>query len=108
MAGLGAVLVVNGRLDGLWLALVGWFLAGTAASERAHGVMNTRLAGLAAVPADARSATAVRDVARLLPPDGVLAIVTPADEILRRSIGPAGLVIVRPDGRVVRVGDRDR
>lgn len=156
VAGLGAVLLVNGRLDGLWLVLVGWFLAGTAVSERAQGVMIARLAGLVAadvmrrkpylasgwwtvdalveqlvgpggppapefpvvdfhgkpigwlaladlvtVPADARSATAVRDVARPLRPDGVLGIDTPADEILRRSIGPAGLVVVQPDGRVV-------
>jgi len=61
------------------------------------------LAGLAAVPADARASTAVRDVVRPLPPDGVVAVGTPAGEILRRPIGPAGLVVVQPDGRAVGV-----
>lgn len=48
LAGLAVVLVVNGRWDGLWLALVGWFLTTTAAAERAHGVLVARLAGLRA------------------------------------------------------------
>ncbi|MFC5238302.1 site-2 protease family protein, partial [Pseudonocardia zijingensis] len=48
VAGLGVLLLFNGRLDGLWLVLVGWFLTGAAAGERVHGVMTERLAGLVA------------------------------------------------------------
>lgn len=158
VAGLGAVLAVNGRLDGLWLVLVGWFLAGTAASERAHGVMTERLAGLvatdvmrrepyfapgwwtvralveqltgpggppvgefpvvdfhgkpigwltlsdlAAVPSAVRPTTVVRDVVRPMRPDGVVGVDTPAEEALRRPLGPGGLVVVQPDGRAVGV-----
>jgi len=46
LAGLGFLLVLNGRWDGLWLALVGWFLAGTAGAERTRGMLVDRLAGL--------------------------------------------------------------
>ncbi|MGD9529383.1 MAG: site-2 protease family protein, partial [Pseudonocardia sp.] len=65
LAGLGAILAVTGRLDGLWLVLVGWFIAGSAAAESdaadaAQG--SARLAGLRV--ADAMSAPATP------PPDG--------------------------------------
>jgi Zn-dependent protease len=48
VAGMGVLLLVNGRLDGLWLVLVGWFLTGAAAGERVQGIMTERLAGLVA------------------------------------------------------------
>lgn len=35
LAGTGILLALHGRLDGLWLLLVGWFLAGSASAERA-------------------------------------------------------------------------
>lgn len=158
VAAVGVLLLVNGRLDGLWLVLVGWFLTGAAAGERVQGIMTERLTGLVAadvmrpepyfaagwwtvgalvdqllepaappvavfpvvdfhgrpigwltladlvaVPLDARPATAVRDVVRPLRPDGVVGVDTPAVEVLRRSIDPAGLVVTQPDGRAVGV-----
>lgn len=158
VAGLGVLLLLNGRLDGLWLVLVGWFLTGAAAGERVQGIMTERLAGLVAsdvmrrepyfapgwwtvgalvdqllgpaappvevfpvvdfqgrpigwltladlvaVPLDARPATAVRDVVRPLRPDGVVGVDTPAVEVLRRPVDPAGLVVTQPDGRAVGV-----
>jgi CBS domain-containing protein len=158
VAGIGVLLLVNGRLDGLWLVLVGWFLTGASARERVQGIMTERLTGLvdadvtrrepylapgwwtvgalvdqllgpaappvdvfpvvdfqgrpigwltladlAAVPLDARPATAVRDVVRPLRPDGVVGVDTPAVEVLRRSAEPAGLVVTQPDGRAVGV-----
>jgi Zn-dependent protease len=166
VVGLGVVFVVDGRLDGLWLVLIGWFLTGVAAGERVHGVMVERLAGLvaadlmrrepyfapswwtvqalvdrlvgpdapavaefavvdfqgrptgwltladlAAVPAAGRSTTVVRDVVRPLPPDGIVGVDTPAEEVLRRPVGRGGLVVVQPDGRavgVIGVGDLRR
>ncbi|HLU56100.1 MAG TPA: site-2 protease family protein [Pseudonocardia sp.] len=48
VAGLGVLLLLNGRLDGLWLVLVGWFLTGAAAGERVQGITAERLAGLTA------------------------------------------------------------
>jgi Zn-dependent protease/CBS domain-containing protein len=59
------------------------------------------LADLAAVPATDRPATAVRAVARPMPADGVVGVDTPVEEVLRRPVGPAGLAVVQPDGRVV-------
>ncbi|MGE3289236.1 MAG: site-2 protease family protein [Pseudonocardia sp.] len=46
LAGLGALLAVRGRLDGLWLVLVGWFIAGSAAAESDASEVSARLAGL--------------------------------------------------------------
>ncbi|HXT46211.1 MAG TPA: hypothetical protein VN748_19200 [Pseudonocardiaceae bacterium] len=40
------MLALHGHLDGLWLLLVGWFLAGSASAERAAAVVVGRLAGL--------------------------------------------------------------
>jgi CBS domain-containing protein len=40
------LLALHGRLDGLWLLLVGWFLAGSASAERATAIVVERLAGL--------------------------------------------------------------
>lgn len=48
LAVLGFVLVLRGRWDGLWVMLVGWFLAGTAVSEAAHETLVSRLAGMTA------------------------------------------------------------
>lgn len=48
LAGLGMLLLLNGRWDGLWLMLVGWFLAGTAAAERVQAVVAGQLEGLTA------------------------------------------------------------
>ncbi|MFC5238215.1 peptidase, partial [Pseudonocardia zijingensis] len=61
------------------------------------------LADLAAVSVDARPSTAVREVVRPLPQDGIVGVDTPAGEVLRRSIGPAGLVVTQADGRAVGV-----
>lgn len=46
LAGTGVLLALHGRLDGLWLVLVGWFLAGSATAERAATIVAGRLAGL--------------------------------------------------------------
>jgi Zn-dependent protease len=46
LAGTGIVLALHGRLDGLWLLLVGWFCAGSASAERATAIVVGRLAGL--------------------------------------------------------------
>jgi Zn-dependent protease len=46
LAGTGILLALHGRLDGLWLLLVGWFLAGSASAERAAAIVAGRLAGL--------------------------------------------------------------
>ncbi|GEL20373.1 site-2 protease family protein [Pseudonocardia asaccharolytica] len=46
LAGLGILLVLGGRGDGLWLLLVGWFLAGVAAGERRHEMVAGQVAGL--------------------------------------------------------------
>jgi CBS domain-containing protein len=46
LAGTGVLLALHGRLDGLWLLLVGWFLAGSASAERAAAIITGRLAGL--------------------------------------------------------------
>ena len=46
LAGTGILLALHGRLDGLWLLLVGWFLAGSASAERAANIVAGRLAGL--------------------------------------------------------------
>jgi Zn-dependent protease len=43
LAGIGFLLVLNDRWDGLWLMLVGWFLAGTASAERVHHLYAARL-----------------------------------------------------------------
>jgi Zn-dependent protease len=45
LAGIGFLLVLNDRWDGLWLMLVGWFLAGTASAERVHHLYAARLKG---------------------------------------------------------------
>jgi len=46
LAGTGVLLALHGRLDGLWLLLVGWFLSGSATAERAATIVMGRLAGL--------------------------------------------------------------
>ena len=46
LAGTGVLLALHGRLDGLWLLLVGWFLSGSASAERAATIIAGRLAGL--------------------------------------------------------------
>jgi Zn-dependent protease/CBS domain-containing protein len=46
LAGTGILLALHGRLDGLWLLLVGWFLAGSASAEHAAAIVAGRLAGL--------------------------------------------------------------
>ncbi|HJT02257.1 MAG TPA: site-2 protease family protein [Pseudonocardiaceae bacterium] len=46
LAGTGVLLALHGRLDGLWLLLVGWFLSGSASAERAATIVAERLAGL--------------------------------------------------------------
>lgn len=46
LAGTGILLALHGRLDGLWLLVVGWFLSGSASAERAATIVTERLAGL--------------------------------------------------------------
>ncbi|WP_214370533.1 site-2 protease family protein [Pseudonocardia sp. H11422] len=48
LAGLGFLLALNGRWDGLWLLIVGWFLTGAATTERMHEVLAGRVEGLRA------------------------------------------------------------
>jgi Zn-dependent protease len=57
LAGTGILLALRGRPDGLWLLLVGWFLAGSASAERASAIVVARLAGMRV--ADAMSAPPV-------------------------------------------------
>jgi hypothetical protein len=45
LAGVGFLLVLNDRWDGLWLVLVGWFLTGTASAEGTHNRLAARLRG---------------------------------------------------------------
>ena len=47
LAGAG-VLTFSGRWDELWLALVGWFLTGSAATERMHASLTEGLESLRA------------------------------------------------------------
>jgi hypothetical protein len=49
-AALGLLMTLNGRWDGLWLVIVGWFLTGAAAGERARAVVVQQLEGLTAAP----------------------------------------------------------
>lgn len=42
----GAVLLLRGMWDGLWLALIGWVLAGSAGAELARATATERLGGL--------------------------------------------------------------
>lgn len=48
LAGVGVLMTLVGRLDGIWLVLVGWFLAGSAMVEGRTAVATDRLAGLTA------------------------------------------------------------
>jgi Zn-dependent protease len=56
LAGIGTLLVLTGRLDGLWLALIGWFLAGSAVAEQRTSATSTALHGVH--PADVMSTPA--------------------------------------------------
>lgn len=47
VAGAGLLLVVADQRDGLWLALVGWFLARSASEERMSTTVLEGLVGLA-------------------------------------------------------------
>lgn len=77
LAGFGVVLAVTGRFDGLWLVLVGWFIAGSSTGERAHATIVETLAGLT-----------VGDVMSTAP------VVIPdrwsVQEVLRHLAGPEG------------------
>ncbi len=48
LAGGGVLLIFAGRWDGLWLVLVGWFLAGSAVGERMHAALAEGVGGLRA------------------------------------------------------------
>lgn len=51
LAALGLLMTVNGRWDGLWLVIVGWFLTGSAAGERAYVAFAEEVKGLTAADA---------------------------------------------------------
>lgn len=46
LAGIGLFQALDGRWDGLWLVLVGWFVASAAAGESARALMGSRVAGV--------------------------------------------------------------
>jgi Zn-dependent protease/predicted transcriptional regulator len=46
MVGFGVMLAMTGRLDGLWLAMIGWFIAGSAAAERTVARTSASLNGV--------------------------------------------------------------
>jgi CBS domain-containing protein len=46
LAGLGLLMALGGRWDGVWLVIVGWFLTGAATGERAHAAAAEHLQGL--------------------------------------------------------------
>jgi len=54
LAALGLLMTLNGRWDGLWLVIVGWFLTGSAAGERAYAAIAEELDGLTAADAMTR------------------------------------------------------
>jgi Zn-dependent protease/CBS domain-containing protein len=98
LAGVGIVLALNGRLDGLWLALIGWFVAGTAWTEGTTGMVLDRLGGLRA--ADVMSApagnapgwwTVEAFVEHLLGDDGPRHRFFPVEEIDGRFVGVVSL-----------------
>jgi Zn-dependent protease len=110
LAGLGIFLVLTGRWDGLWLALVGWFITGTAAMERAHGVIVGRLEGLTAGDAMTREPAVAADwwtvqalVDRMLGPDAPRHRVLPVVDFSGRPVGVlrlADLAAVPPGERL--------
>ena len=51
LAALGLLMALNGRWDGLWLVIVGWFLTGSAVGERAYAAVVEELEGLTAADA---------------------------------------------------------
>ena len=51
LAALGLLMALNGRWDGLWLVVVGWFLTGSAVGERAYAAVVEELEGLTAADA---------------------------------------------------------
>jgi Zn-dependent protease/CBS domain-containing protein len=55
LAALGLLMTLNGRWDGLWLVVVGWFLAGSAVGERAYAEIAEELEGLTAADAMTRN-----------------------------------------------------
>jgi Zn-dependent protease/CBS domain-containing protein len=159
LAGVGIVLALNGRLDGVWLFLIGWFVAGSAWTEGTTGLVLGRLGGLRAAdvmsapaehapgwwtveafvehllsadgprhrffpvieidgrfvgavsltdlsscPAPDRPATAVRKLARPLPPARVLRPDAPLERVLRTPLRLGhGMAVVVADDRVVGV-----
>jgi Zn-dependent protease len=46
LAGFGVLLLLGGRLDGVWLMLVGWYLAGSAAVEQVAALHRGRIEGI--------------------------------------------------------------
>jgi Zn-dependent protease len=51
LAALGLLMALNSRWDGLWLVVVGWFLTGSAAGERAYATFVEEVEGLTAADA---------------------------------------------------------
>ncbi|MGH4012048.1 MAG: site-2 protease family protein [Pseudonocardiaceae bacterium] len=159
LGGTGILMALHGRLDGLWLFLIGWFLAGSAAAERRAVLVTGRLGGLRAAdvmsaspevaadwwtvqefidrllgklglryrqfpvvdvdrrlvgivsvadlarcpPADRRT-THMRQLARPLPGERVLAPDTPLEQVLRRTPVVDGyFAVVVANGQVVGV-----
>ena len=54
LAALGLLMTLQGRWDGLWLVIVGWFLTGSAIGERAYAAVVEELEGLTAADAMTR------------------------------------------------------
>jgi Zn-dependent protease len=55
LAALGLLMALNGRWDGLWLVIVGWFLTGSAVGERAYEAVVEELDGLTVADATTRA-----------------------------------------------------
>ena len=91
LIGLGVVVVLAGDLSGLWFALLGWFLLGTARAEATHVLVQDALAGIR-----------VQDVMTAAPVTAASDVTIDAllDEFVLRHQCSA-FPLVDPSGRVV-------
>jgi CBS domain-containing protein len=98
LAGFGVVLAITGRLEGLWLVLMGWFIGGSAVGERAHATIVASFAGLtvgdvmSTAPVVVPDSWTVREVLRhLAGPEGSRHRAFPVVDRSGRPLGVIGL-----------------
>ncbi|NMI00328.1 site-2 protease family protein [Pseudonocardia acidicola] len=89
---LGVVLLLRGRWDGLWLAVVGWFLARSAVAERSTATLRGRLAGL-------RVRDVMRPATQVAP--GWWTVAAFVEHLVGHGSAERGFPIVDFDGRPV-------